>query len=247
MNIKNNKNCKITINDEEAEKYTIKLETADKMFERLGYKKIRNDKNFEVYRKNDYNIIDFERNDKSFYKSAIYDTTSDGITMEELQAINKKCKELRLDMMNKCKYITIRTKNYEKYFYCRLNKKIVNYTTECIKCVKNEPRKNKGINKKTSKQIKLEKSRYSILTDDLDHCYICKFQGKKVLRDDLHEVYGGANRKRSILNGLVVPLCRKHHQNEKILNELKIKTQRMYEVNHTRNEFIKLIGKSYIK
>ena len=149
--------------------------------------------------------------------------------------------------MNKCKYITIRTKNYEKYFYCRLNKKIINYTTECIKCVKNEPRKNKGINKKTSKQMKLEKSRYSILTDDLEHCYICRFQGKKVLRDDLHEVYGAANRKRSILNGLVVPLCRKHHQNEEILNELKIEMQRMYEVNHTRDEFIKLIGKNYIK
>ena len=148
---------------------------------------------------------------------------------------------------NKCKYITIRTKNYEKYFYCRLNKKIINYTAECIKCVKSKPRKNKGINKKTSKQIKLEKSRYSILTDDLEHCYICRFQGKKVLRDDLHEVYGGANRKRSILNGLVVPLCRKHHQNEEILSELKVAMQRMYEVNHTRDEFIKLIGKSYIK
>ena len=100
--------------------------------------------------------------------------------------------------MNKCKYLALRSKNYEKYFYCRLNKKIINYTTECIKCLKNEPRKNKGINKKTSKQIKLEKSRYSILTDDLKHCYICRFQGKEVLRDDLHEVYGGSNRRRSI-------------------------------------------------
>lgn len=143
--------------------------------------------------------------------------------------------------MNNCKYLTIRTKNYEKYFYCRLNKKIINYTTECIKCVKSEPRKNEGINKKTSKQIKLEKSRYSILTDDLEHCYICRFQGKKVLRDDLHEVYGGANRKRSIL------ICRKHHQNEEILSELKVATQQLYEVDHTRDEFIKLIGKSYIK
>ena len=246
MNIKNNKNCKITINDEKIA-VSEKEKTADELLEELGYEKIRNNKDFEVYRKNDYNIIDFERNDKRVYKSAKYDTTSDGITMKELQAINKKCKELRLAMMNKCKYLTIRTKNYEKYFYCRLNKKIINYTTECIKCVKSEPRKNKGINKKTSKQIKLEKSRYSILTDDLEHCYICRFQGRKVLRDDLHEVYGGANRKRSILNGLVVPLCRKHHQNEEILSELKVATQQMYEVNHTRDEFIKLIGKSYIK
>ena len=95
MNIKNNKNCKITINDEEitvSEKE--KEKTADELFEELGYKKIRNNKDFEVYRKNDYNIIDFERDDKRFYKSARYDTTSDGITMQELQAINKKCQEL---------------------------------------------------------------------------------------------------------------------------------------------------------
>ena len=103
------------------------------------------------------------------------------------------------------------------------------------------------IKKKSKKLAKLEKSRYSILTDDLEHCYICRFQGKKVLRDDLHEVYGAANRKRSILNGLVVPLCRKHHQNEEMLSELKVATQQKYEVNHTRDEFIKLIGKSYIK
>lgn len=73
--------------------------TADEMFEELGYEKIRNDKDFEVYRKNDYNIIDFERNDKRVYKSARYDTTSDGITVKELQSINKKVMELRLDMI----------------------------------------------------------------------------------------------------------------------------------------------------
>ena len=110
-----------------------------------------------------------------------------------------------------CKYLRVRSIQKKKHLYCILNKKTINYTLECSKCLKKEYRKNKGINKKTSKQIKLEKSRYSILTNDLDHCYICRFQGKKVLRDDLHEVYEGANRKRSILNGLVVPLCRKHH------------------------------------
>lgn len=235
MNIKNNKNCKITINDE-GTAVSEKRKTADELFEELGYKNT-----FHNFYEHDFGtLITFSEEYKEI-------SVNGHIGTEELQAINKKVRELRLDMMNKCKYITIRTKNYEKYFYCRLNKKIINYTTECIKCVKNEPRKNKGINKKTSKQIKLEKSRYSILTNDLEHCYICRFQGKKVLRDDLHEVYGGANRKRSILNGLVVPLCRKHHQNEEILSELKVATQQIYELNHTRDEFIKLIGKSYIK
>ena len=98
MNIKNNKNCKITINDEEIA-VSEKEKTADELFKELGYEKIRNDKDFEVYRKNDYNIIDCERNDKRVYKSARYDTTSDGITMKELKAINKKVRELRLDMI----------------------------------------------------------------------------------------------------------------------------------------------------
>lgn len=235
MNKKNNRNCKITINDEGIA-VSEKEKTADELFKEIGYKNT-----FHNFYEHDFGTsITFSEEYKEI-------SVNGHIGTEELQAINKKVRELRLDIMNKCKYLAIRTKNYEKYFYCRLNKKIINYTTECIKCVKNEPRKNKGINIKTSKQIKLEKSRYSILTDDLEHCYICRFQGKKVLRDDLHEVYGGANRKRSILNGLVVPLCRKHHQNEEILSELKVATQRMYEVKHTRDEFIKLIGKSYIK
>ena len=98
MNIKNNKNCKITINDEVIS-VSEKEKTADELFKELGYEKIRNNKDFEVYRKNDYNIIDFERNDKRVYKSARYDTTSDGITMQELKAINEKVRELRLDII----------------------------------------------------------------------------------------------------------------------------------------------------
>ena len=72
--------------------------TADEMFEELGYKKLRDDdesyKNIEGYKKDEYDIIEFDKNDKGFYKSAIYDTTSDNISMQELQAINKKCQEL---------------------------------------------------------------------------------------------------------------------------------------------------------
>lgn len=58
---------------------------------------------------------------------------------------------------------------------------------------------------------------------------------------------GGSNRKRSIENRFVALICRNCHQNEKIITELKIKYQKEYEKTHTREEFIKLIGKSYIK
>ncbi len=101
--------------------------------------------------------------------------------------------------------------------------------------------------KKSNKLAKLEKKRFSIITNDLKHCYICSEQGKKnVLKDDLHEIYGGSNRKRSIENGLVVPLCRKHHQDRIILNWLKRFAQLEFEETHTREKFISLIGKSYL-
>lgn len=103
MNIKNNKNCKITINDEEVEKYTIKPETADKMFEKLGYKKYCSLQTCRYVRY--CNIVNGEKEYIIFLKNKtvrfqyLYTHVSKNITMEELQAINKKCKELRLDMI----------------------------------------------------------------------------------------------------------------------------------------------------
>ena len=82
--------------------------------------------------------------------------------------------EMEVIRMNKCKYITIRTKNYEKYFYCRLNKKIINYTTECTKCVKNEPHKNKGINKVSKKRITVTQDTYNkVMQRDNYRCRLC--------------------------------------------------------------------------
>lgn len=77
----------------------------------------------------------------------------------------------------------------------------------------------------------------------MNQCFYCK---KQNCRLDLHEVYGGSNRKRSIKNGLVVPLCRECHSNEQIINLLRIELQKEYEKTHSREEFIELIGKSYI-
>lgn len=139
-----------------------------------------------------------------------------------------------------CKYLTIRTKNYKKYKFCRLNRQVI--LNECENCSNLILKANKPIFKRTSKQKQLEEKRYSILTKNLDKCYICK-----KVKDDIHEIYGGSNRKRSIENGFCVPLCRQCHQNELIIQKLRIIMQKEYEKNHTREEFIKLISKSYIK
>lgn len=97
---------------------------------------------------------------------------------------------------------------------------------------------------KTSKLAKLEKERYSIMTDDLEHCYIC---GNDSV--DLHEVYAGTNRKMSMKNGFCLPLCRTHHRIAQLGKEenlfLKKMFQKKYEENHTREEFIKLVGRNY--
>lgn len=64
----------------------------------------------------------------------------------------------------------------------------------------------KGIRKKSKRLAKLERNRFSIITNKLDECYIC---GNN--KDELHEVFGGRNRQRSMKWGLVIPICRKCH------------------------------------
>lgn len=51
-----------------------------------------------------------------------------------------------------------------------------------------------------------DKDRYSIITQDLEHCYIC---GRPNV--ELHEIFFGSKRAISKEEGLVVPLCKTHH------------------------------------
>ena len=145
-----------------------------------------------------------------------------------------------------CIHQRIRTKNYIKYVYCLKKKEEVTYKI-CSNCKSRDYKKVKVIKKKSSKLAKLERNRFSILTNDLEHCYICTERGiKNIFKQDLHEVYGGSNRKRSIENGLVVPLCRKCHEDKETLEYLKRIVQLKYEKTHSREDFIKIIGKSYL-
>lgn len=59
---------------------------------------------------------------------------------------------------------------------------------------------------KSSKLAKLERNRFSILTDNLDYCIIC---GQK--KQDLNEIYPGRNRQNSMKYGCVIPMCRNCH------------------------------------
>ena len=96
--------------------------------------------------------------------------------------------------------------------------------------------------KKSTKLAKLERQRDKVLVKS----GICENCGKFSKRLDPHEVYGGSNRKRSIKYKFIKLLCRECHSNENIINQLRIDTQKEYEKIHTREEFIKIIGKNYI-
>ena len=76
--------------------------------------------------------------------------------------------------------------------------------------------------KKNKKQ--LEKNRWSLLTKNLDYCVEC---GR--IRDDLHEVYEGAYRLRSMEFGCVIPLCRSCHNRIHRDTSFKLKYKRMFE------------------
>lgn len=103
----------------------------------------------------------------------------------------------------------------------------------------------KMMKKKTARLQKLERERFSILTNDLKHCFLCG-----VSPVDLHEIYGAGNRQTSMRLGFVIPLCRRHHQaiheNAQLSMDLKIVCQQKFEETHTRDDFMKEIHKNYI-
>lgn len=120
-----------------------------------------------------------------------------------------------------CKHITKRSYQRRAFIWCRKLKKEITWD-DCKNCVENEPRENKPIKKKSNKLAKLERNRFSILIDDLDHCYICKtMKLKEVPKDDLHEIFPGRNRQICMRYGFVAPLCRQCHEDEKVKEYLK--------------------------
>ena len=82
-------------------------------------------------------------------------------------------------------------------------------------------------------------------------CYVCK----TTYNLHLHHIYFGPNRKVSDKNGFVVHLCQYHHEGtygvhgkygNELNKKLKQECQKKYEQAHTREEFIKLIGRNYL-
>jgi hypothetical protein len=95
--------------------------------------------------------------------------------------------------------------------------------------------------------------RYSIITNDLEHCIEC---GRPII--ELHEVFfGGRNRNKSIEDGLVIPLCKQFHHRGNLVGihkdkELNLKYKKIAEqkwleyYNKTIDDFISRYGRNYL-
>ncbi len=146
-----------------------------------------------------------------------------------------------------CIHLRIRTKDYKKYIYCNYleNRKEIEFKN-CKTCKHKEFKQVKELKKKSNKLKKLESKRFSILTDNMQICYICN----KARKDDLHEIFEGSNRQTSMKWGLVIPICRGCHDLWEIDMQIKKKVreeakQKFYKL-YSKEKFLEVFGKYYI-
>ena len=108
---------------------------------------------------------------------------------------------------------------------------------------KTKKKKPKTIKKKSSKLVKLERNRYSIITYNLDICYVCK----KHKKDHLDEVFGGRNRQTSMKYGLVIPICFKCHRkltdNPLLKKEIQEEAKQKFIKKYSEEKFINEFGR----
>ena len=95
--------------------------------------------------------------------------------------------------------------------------------------------------------------RYSIIVEDMEHCAEC---GRNNV--ELHEIFfGTGNRKLSIEDGLVIPLCKAQHHAGNLIGihkdkDLNVKWKKIAQkrwqeyYGKTKEDFIKRYGISYI-
>lgn len=160
----------------------------------------------------------------------------------------------------KCKYFKTRKKDNKRerriYNYCTLLREEIT-RSNCCECVnkeyhfpdagKMEKLKQKTpLKKRTSKQSKREKNRFSIIYQGLNKCCYCSSK----TGIEKNEVFEGAYRQTSIKYGMVAPFCHKHHQkfhNDRLFNlKYKVLFQREYEKTHSHDEFMDIFKQDYI-
>ena len=95
----------------------------------------------------------------------------------------------------------------------------------------------------------MRSKRKSILTDDMETCFLCGRPAECV-----HHVFYGPDRKNADKENLVIPLCNRcHNMSDGAIHfnrdlDLKVKrlAQQAFEKSHTREEFMKLFRRNYL-
>ena len=94
-----------------------------------------------------------------------------------------------------------------------------------------------------------------ILWQEEGTCYLCALFGDNSWKfTHGHHIYPGANRRISEQEGFVCRLCVQHHtegpeavhSNITNMRIIQMDAQREYEKTHTRQQFMDLIGRSYL-
>ncbi len=148
-----------------------------------------------------------------------------------------------------CKYYKIKKRNNKKekriFYYCSKQRKEINYI-DCKDCLYKEYKEQRPIKKRTYKQQKKEKERYSIIYHNFTKCCVC---GPKS-RIEINEVYEGSYRGSSIKYGMVIPLCnlchKRFHKDRLFALYYKSLFQKEFEKTHSRTEFLSIFKKDYI-
>lgn len=150
-------------------------------------------------------------------------------------------------MNNKCINLRLRSKQYNKYFFCKRMNKAVDLN-ECKSCIYKEYKKSVSnglkspLKQVSKKRVKLERNRFSIFTNNLDKCYFCDNP-----RNDLHELLGGRNRNNSMKYGLVLPVCREHHNEIQHSLEYKKIAQKKFQEVYPEINFTEVFKINYLK
>lgn len=149
---------------------------------------------------------------------------------------------------NKCTYLKIKMNHSLE---CKKQKKIINIR-ECNGCKYREDKisNNYQIKKRTYKQAKKEKNRFSIIYQDLSKCCVegCLTPYFNVSKN---EVYEGSKRSASIKHGFVCSFCEEHHRLFHNDREFALYYKKMFQVEfektHSREEFLSIIHCNYLK
>lgn len=111
---------------------------------------------------------------------------------------------------------------------------------------------------KTKRKKKRKIHKPSILHYKDGTCYLCMKLNCDCRKHPVvheHHVFGGYRRAVSEENGFKVYLCIQHHvdgheavhNNQKNMRLIQEDCQRKYEETHTRQQFVKLIGRNYLE